>query len=88
MVLQIARFTMFIVVRCDHVKVEQDDNNNMNELDAPPVVPHEFVKVAPRHFISDVLNMYRAHLDHFWSKEEINKIKAEQCNLIKRYNND
>jgi hypothetical protein len=54
----------------------------------PPVVPHELVKVAPRQFILDVLNIYKPRLDRFWSKEEIDEIEAEQHNLIRRYNND
>jgi hypothetical protein len=51
-------------------------------------VPHELVKVALRHFISDVLNIYRPRLDCFWSEEEIDEIEVGQCDLIKRYNND
>jgi hypothetical protein len=35
-----------------------------------------------------MLNVYRPHLDYFKSKEEIDEIKAEQCNPIKRYNKD
>jgi hypothetical protein len=50
-VLQISQFALFIVVGCDHVKAERDGNNNASKLNAPPVVPHELVKVAPRHFI-------------------------------------
>jgi hypothetical protein len=87
-VLQIAWFAVFIVVECNHVKVERDGNNNTNKFDAPPIVSHELVKVAPRHFISNVLNVYWPCLDHFWSKEEIDKIEVEQRNLIKRYNNN
>ncbi len=46
MVLQIARFVVFIVIECDCVKAKWDDNNNASELDVPPVMLHEFVKVA------------------------------------------
>jgi hypothetical protein len=87
-VLQISQFALFIVAGCDSVKAERDGNNNASELDAPPVVPHELVKLAPRHFISDVLNIYRPRLDRFWSEEEIDEIEVEQRDLIKRYNND
>ncbi|CAK9860154.1 unnamed protein product [Sphagnum jensenii] len=66
-----------------YIKVEQDGNNNMTELDMPPVVPHELVKVALQHFISDVLSVYRPCLDHFWSKEETDEIEAKQHDLIK-----
>jgi hypothetical protein len=45
-VLQIARFVVFIVIECDCVKAKWDDNNNASELDVPPVMLHEFVKVA------------------------------------------
>jgi hypothetical protein len=87
-VLQISQFALFIVVGCDRVKAEWDGNNNARELDAPPVVPHELVKVATQHFISDVLNIYRPRLDRFWSEKEIDEIEVEQRDLIKRYNND
>jgi len=45
-VLQIARFVVFIVIECDRVKAEWDDNNNANELDVSFVMLHELVKVA------------------------------------------
>ncbi len=35
-----------------------------------------------------MLNVYRPHLDYFWSKEEIDEIEVEQCDLIRWYNND
>jgi hypothetical protein len=88
MVLQISQFAFFIVIGCDRIKAERDNNNNASELDAPPVVPHELVKVAPRQFVSDVLNIYRPRLDRFWFEEEIDEIEAEQHDLIRRYNND
>jgi hypothetical protein len=87
-VLQIARFVVFVITECDRIKAEWDNNNNASELDTSPIVPHDLVKVVLRHFISDVLNLYRAHLDRFWSEKEIDKIEAEQLNLIMRYNND
>jgi hypothetical protein len=87
-VLQISQFLLFIVVGCDRIKAKWDGNNNTSKLDTPPIVPHELVKAASRHFISDVLNVYRTYLDRFWSEKEINKIEAEQHNLIKRYNNN
>ncbi len=77
MVLQIARFVVFIVIECDCVKAKWDDNNNASELDVPPVMLHEFVKVASWHFISDVLDVYWPCLDRFWSEEEINEIEAK-----------
>ncbi len=87
-VLQIVRFVVFVVVECDCIKAEWDGDNNMTKLDAPLVVPHKLLKVAPRHFISDVLNVYKPHLAHFWSEEEIDDIEVEQHDLIRRYNND
>ncbi len=38
---------MFVGLGCDRVKVERDDNNNASELNAPPIVLHELVKVVP-----------------------------------------
>jgi hypothetical protein len=37
---------MFVVAGCDHIKAEQDGNNNANKLNMPLVVPHKLVKVA------------------------------------------
>jgi hypothetical protein len=87
-VLQIARFAMFVVAECDCIKAERDGNNNTSRLDTPLVVPHELVKVASQHFIADMLNVYWRHLDCFWFEKKINKIEAEQRDLIKQYNND
>jgi hypothetical protein len=88
MVLQISQFALFIVVGCDRIKAKWDGNNNTSELDTPPIVSHELVKVAPRHFISNMLNVYWPYLDRFWSKKEINEIETKQRDLIKRYYND
>jgi hypothetical protein len=82
-VLQIAQFIVFVVAECNHIKSKQDSNNNASELDALPIVPHKLIKVPPQHFILDVLNVYRPHLDRFWFEEEINEIEVEQRNLIK-----
>jgi len=49
---------VFVVVEYDRIKAKWDDNNNLNELNAPPIMPHELIKVAPQHFISDALNVY------------------------------
>jgi hypothetical protein len=87
-VLQIDWFTVFIIDRCDDIKAERDDNNNVSEFNALLVVSHDLIKVALQHFISDVLNMYWPRLDRFWSKEEIDKIKTEWHDLIRWYNND
>jgi hypothetical protein len=37
---------LFVVVKCNRFKAERDDNNNVNKLDAPPILPHEFIKVV------------------------------------------
>ncbi len=86
--LQISQFAFFIVIGCDRIKAERENNNNASKLDVPPVVPHELVKVAQPQFISNVLNIYRPRLDCFWFEEEINEIEAEQRDMIRRYNND
>jgi hypothetical protein len=65
LVLQIAQFVVFVVTECNHVKAEWDDNNNANKFNAMLVVRHELIKVAPQHFILNMLNMYLSHLDHF-----------------------
>ncbi len=74
---------VFVVTGYDYIKAERNDNNNANKLDTPLVVPHELIKVASQHFISDALNMYRPRLDQFWSEEEMDEIEAKQHNLIK-----
>lgn len=79
---------MFVVARCNCVKVERDGNNNASKFDAPLIVPHELKEGVSQHFISNVLNVYQPHFDRFWSEEEIDDIEAKQCDLIKRYNID
>jgi hypothetical protein len=56
---------VFVVAGYNRVKAKWDGNNNTTKLDALPIVSHEFVKVAPRHFISDVLKVYQPCLDCF-----------------------
>jgi hypothetical protein len=64
-VLQISYLLYSLLLDATVSRPSRDGNNNASELDAPPVLSHELVKVAPRHFISDVLNIYRPRLDRF-----------------------
>ncbi|CAK9861010.1 unnamed protein product [Sphagnum jensenii] len=45
-----------------HTMAERDSNNNARELEAPPVMPTDLVKMRPGVFISEVVDQYRGHL--------------------------
>ncbi|CAM6067160.1 unnamed protein product [Sphagnum tenellum] len=51
------------------VQAERDSNNNARELEAPPFMPADHVKIRLAAFIQDVLDPYRAHLSKHWSQQ-------------------
>jgi hypothetical protein len=85
---QIARFAIHFVAGCDGVRAERDADNNAAFQDAPPVVPQQLVKLPPRHFVSDVLDVYRVRLNRFWTEEDVEKIEVQHRELVRRYSND
>jgi hypothetical protein len=65
---EITIFGISIVANVLQVQAERDSNNNARELEAPPVMPMDFVKIRLVAFIQDVLDPYRAHLSKHWSQ--------------------
>ncbi len=64
---EITIFGISIVANVSPVQAERNLNNNARELEAPPIVPADLVKIHPAAFIQDVLDPYRAHLSKHWS---------------------
>jgi hypothetical protein len=62
--------------------VERDSNNNARELEAPPVMPADLVKMCPGVFISEVVDQYRGHLTKHWSADLIDKVESEHHELL------
>ncbi|CAK9207937.1 unnamed protein product [Sphagnum troendelagicum] len=62
-------FGISIVVNVSQVQAERDSNNNARELEAPPFMPADHVKIRLAAFIQDVLDPYRAHLSKHWSQQ-------------------
>ncbi len=65
---EITIFGISIVANVSQVQAECDSNNNARELEAPPVMPADLVKIRPTAFIQDVLDPYRAHFSKHWSQ--------------------
>jgi len=65
---EIIIFGISIVANVSHVQAECDSNNNARELEAPPVMPADLVKIRPVAFIQDVLDPYHAHFLKHWSQ--------------------
>jgi len=74
---EITIFGISIVVNVSQVQAERDSNNNAWELEAPHVMPADFVKICPVAFIQDVLDPYRAHLLKHWSQQQIDDVEKE-----------
>jgi hypothetical protein len=74
---KITIFGISIVVNVSHVQVERDSNNNARELEAPPVMPADLVKIRPVAFIQDMLDPYCAHLSKHWSQQQIDDVEKE-----------
>jgi hypothetical protein len=85
---QIARYAVNVIVGLDRVKAERDSDNIASEHEAPPVLPVELVKMAPRVFNSDVLDVYRPRLREFWSDDKIDIIEQHHRELLRRYNSE
>jgi hypothetical protein len=66
---EITIFGISIVANVSQVQVEHDLNNNARELEAPPVMPADLVKIRPATFIQDVLDPYCTRLSKHWSQQ-------------------
>jgi hypothetical protein len=67
------------------IQMERDSNNNARELEAPPVMPVDLIKMRPDVFISDVVDQYRGHLTKHWSADLIDKAESEHRELFDVY---
>ncbi len=68
-----------------HRGVFNDSNNNVRELEAPPVMLADLIKMHPGVFISEVVDQYRGHLAKHWSTDLIDKAESEHCELLDVY---
>jgi len=67
------------------IQAERDSNNNVRELEAPPVMPADLVKMRPGVFISEVVDQYREHLAKHWSADLIDKVESKHRELLVVY---
>jgi hypothetical protein len=74
---EITIFGIFIVANVSQVQAECDSNNNARELEAPPIMPADRIKIHPASFIQDMLDPYRAHLSKHWSQQQIDDVEKE-----------
>jgi hypothetical protein len=74
---EITIFGISIVANVSQVQAERDSNNNAKELEAPPVMPADLVKIRPAAFILNMLDPYHAHLSKHWSQQQIDDVEKE-----------
>lgn len=82
---EIGTFSLSIVANDLQIKAERGSNNHVKELEAPPVMPADLVKMRPALFISEVVDQYRAHLGKHWSTDMIDKAESEHRDLLLVY---
>jgi len=78
-------FSLSIVADGLQIQAERDSNNNAKELEAPPVMPTDLVKMCHGVFISEVVDQYRGHLAKHWSADLIDKAESEHHELLDVY---
>ncbi|KAH9247852.1 hypothetical protein BASA81_014535 [Batrachochytrium salamandrivorans] len=67
---EVATFAFCIVANGLQIQAERDSNNNARELEVPPVMPADLVKLRPALFIKDILNPYRNHVSKHWTRHD------------------
>jgi hypothetical protein len=78
--LDIAHFSLHLVAGLSEVQAERNSNNEIRELESPPVMPADLVTIRTSKFIEDLLDPHREHISQFWSVDEIDMIeKANQA---------
>ena len=70
------------------VKADRDGANKPLERDAPPALPAQLVKLHHGVWLRDVMTPCRVHLAMSWSNKQIDQLKAEHRELLKRYLDD
>jgi len=78
-------FSLSIVADGLQIQAEHDSNNNAKELEVPPVMLADLVKMRPGVFISEVVDQYHGHLAKHWSVDLIDKVESEHCELLTVY---
>ncbi|CAM6007504.1 unnamed protein product [Sphagnum balticum] len=82
---EISIFSLSIVADGLQIQAERDSNNNARELEAPPVMLADLVKMPPGVFINKEVDQYREYLAKHWSADLIDKVESEHCELFAVY---
>ncbi|KAH9245472.1 hypothetical protein BASA81_017039 [Batrachochytrium salamandrivorans] len=82
---EVATFAFCIVANGLQIQAERDSNNNARELEAPPVMPADLVKLRPALFIKNILDPYRNHVAKHWDQDMIDLIEIQHRKLIVVY---
>jgi hypothetical protein len=67
------------------IQAERDSNNNAREIEAPPVLPLELVKIRTGIFIKEVVDQYPVHLGKHWSQDMIDRVECDHRDLRVAY---
>ncbi|KAH6565440.1 hypothetical protein BASA60_009940 [Batrachochytrium salamandrivorans] len=82
---EVATFAFCIVANGLQIQAERDFSNNAQELEIPPVMPADLVKLCPALFIKNILDPYRNHVAKHWNQDMIDLIEIQHCELIVVY---
>ncbi|ETW07419.1 hypothetical protein H310_01942 [Aphanomyces invadans] len=85
----IGLFAISITDGIRQVEAERDPMNNPSIELAPPIMPHDLVKMRPVTFISEVLEPRKPQLEATsWTADQINTAETDHRDLIKAYNKE
>ncbi|KAH6569497.1 hypothetical protein BASA62_004868 [Batrachochytrium salamandrivorans] len=82
---EVATFAFCIVANGLQIQAERDLATTLRELEIPPVMPADLVKLCPALFIKNILDPYRNHVAKHWNQDMIDLIEIQHCELIVVY---
>ena len=86
--LDIAHFSLHLVAGLSEVQAERNSNNEIRELESPPVMPADLVTIRTSKFIEDLLDPHREHISQFWNVDEIDMIEKDHQALRSAFHSE
>jgi hypothetical protein len=82
----IAQFFQHLVFGLSEVQAERNSNNEINELESPPVMPADLIALHTSKLIEDILDPHLEHILQFWHIDEIDMIEKDHRELRSAFN--
>ena len=73
----ITQFSIHLVARLSEVQAEHNSNNEICELESPPVMPADLIAMRTSKFVKEILDSHREHISQFWHINEIDMIEKD-----------